>query len=162
MVKIPIEETADFVHVRLLDPDQFGTCRITDLQARLPRGVRAKYCKYKGRDQWATQAYIFTKADGWAREKAVDWAEKHKASLIPFSYFAAFKLEERDGKRYAQIYVIDSSVNRNKWQVTPKARAKALETLLDAPLLARAHAGFNENQIQVPLDNAATPHDLRS
>jgi len=135
VVKIPVEETADFVHVRLLDPDQFGTCRITDLQGRLPRGVRAKYCKYKGRDQWATQAYIFTKADGWTREKAGEWAEKHKAALIPFSYIASFKLEERDSKRFAQIYVIDSSVNRNKWQVTPKARAKALETLLDAPLL---------------------------
>jgi len=132
---MPIEESSEFVHVRIMDPDQFETCRITDLQGRLPRGVRAKYCKYKGRDQWATQAYIFTKADGWTREKAVDWAEKHKAALIPFSYFASFKLEERDGKHFAQIYVIDSSVNRNKWQVTPKARAKALETLLNAPLL---------------------------
>jgi len=138
---LPIEETADFIHFRILEPDQFETCRITDLQGRLPRGIRAKYCKYKGRDQWATQAYIFTKADGWTREKAVDWAEKHKASLIPFSYFAAFKLEERNGKRYAQIYVIDSSVNRNKWQVTPKARAKALETLLNAPLLGPPELG---------------------
>jgi len=135
VIEIPIDETADFVHIRLMDPDQFETCRISDLQGRLPRGVRAKYCKYKGRDQWATQAYIFTKAQGWSRDKAVDWAEKHKAALIPFSYIAAFKLEERDGKRYAQIYVIDSSVNLNKWQVTPKARAKALETLLNAPLL---------------------------
>jgi len=118
-----------------MDPGQFETCKTTGLQGRLPRGVRAKYCKYKGRDQWATQAYIFTKAEGWTREKAVDWAEKHKAALIPFSYFAGFKLEERDGKHFAQIYVIDSSVNRNKWQVTSKARAKALETLLDAPLL---------------------------
>jgi len=132
---LPIEETGDFIHYRILDPGLFETCRITDLQGRLPRGVRAKYCKYKGRDQWATQAYIFTKAEGWTRKKAVDWAEKHKAALIPFNYIAAFKLEERDGKRYAQIYVIDSSVNRNKWQVTAKARAKALETLLNAPLL---------------------------
>jgi len=132
---LPIEETADFIHIRILDPAQFETCRITDLQGKLPKGIRAKYCRYKGRNQWATQAYIFTKAEGWTRDKAVDWAEKHRASLIPFSYFAAFKLEERDGKRYAKIYVIDSSVNLNKWQVTSKARAKALETLLNAPLL---------------------------
>ena len=152
MVNIPIEETSEFLHVRLMDPDQFETCRITDLQGRLPRGVRAKYCKYKGRDQWATQAYIFTKADGWTREKAVDWAEKHKAALIPFSYFASFKLEERDGKHYAQIYVIDSSVNRNKWQVTPKARAKALVTLLDAPLLGPpelAHKALAQGDLAV-------------
>jgi len=82
VVKIPIEETADFVHVRLLDPDQFGTCRITGLQGRLPRGVRAKYCKYKGRDQWATQAYS---------EKG-DYPKRHSSSstmrsLYIYAYF---------------------------------------------------------------------------
>jgi hypothetical protein len=57
------------------------------------------------------------------------------ASQVAFVYQATFEPYEMQGKRFAKIRVIDLSPNENKWQVTASARARALKTLLDSPLV---------------------------
>jgi hypothetical protein len=73
---------------------------------------------------------------------------KSKQSLrkVSFAYQATFEPYEEQGKHLAKIHVIDLAptleTKDGKWQVTATARAKALKTLLDAPLLGqigRAH-----------------------
>jgi hypothetical protein len=64
---------------------------------------------------------------------------------IDFVYQASFEPYEEQGKRLAKIQVIDLDPNRNNWQVTPSARAKALKTLLDSPLLGPPPEGERGN-----------------
>ena len=74
---------------------------------------------------------------------------KSKQSLrkIAFAYQATFEPYEEQGKHLAKIHVIDLAPNLNKWQVTPTARAKALKTLLDSPLLGPPPPGERGNVI---------------
>lgn len=66
---------------------------------------------------------------------------------VSFSYQATFEPYEEQGKHLAKIHVIDLAPNLNKWQVTPTARAKALKTLLDSPLLGPPPDGEKGNVI---------------
>jgi hypothetical protein len=74
---------------------------------------------------------------------------KSKQSLrkVSFAYQATFEPYEEQGKHLAKIHVIDLAPNKNKWQVTPAARAKALKTLLDSPLLGPPPDGQKGNVI---------------
>ena len=54
---------------------------------------------------------------------------------IRVAYHASFQPFERQGRLFAKIYVIDPNPNLNRWRVTPEAQRRALESLLDAPLL---------------------------
>jgi hypothetical protein len=66
---------------------------------------------------------------------------------VGFVYQATFEPFEQQGKRLAKIQVIDLGPNRNDWQVTATARAKALKTLLDSPLLGPSPDGEKGNVI---------------
>lgn len=66
---------------------------------------------------------------------------------VSFVYQAGFEPYEEQGKRLARIRVIDLAPNENKWQVTAPARAKALNTLLDSPLLGPPPEGERGNVI---------------
>ncbi|MGD0175813.1 MAG: hypothetical protein ABSC50_03190 [Candidatus Bathyarchaeia archaeon] len=74
---------------------------------------------------------------------------KAKQSLrkVSFAYQATFEPYEEQGKHLAKIHVIDLAPNKNKWQVTAPARAKALKTLLDSPLLGPPPDGEKGNVI---------------
>jgi len=66
---------------------------------------------------------------------------------VSFAYQATFEPYEEQGKHLAKIHVIDLAPNLNKWQVTATARAKALKTLLDAPLLGEPAPGERGNVV---------------
>ncbi len=59
-----------------------------------------------------------------------------KGMEVSFSYLAKTEPLERDGKHYAQIYVIDTTKNRAGWKVTDEALKNALSSLLGKPLIA--------------------------
>jgi transposase-like protein len=75
---------------------------------------------------------------------------------VSFSYQATFEPYEEQGKHLAKIHVIDLAPNLNKWQVTATARAKALKSLLDAPLLGPPPDGERGNVIGGP---PGSPHE---
>jgi len=66
---------------------------------------------------------------------------------ISFAYQATFEPYEEQGKHLAKIHVIDLAPNLNKWQVSATARAKALKSLLDAPLLGPPAPGERGNVV---------------
>jgi len=63
---------------------------------------------------------------------------------------------EKQGKLYAKIYVIDPNPNLNKWRVTPEAQRRALETLLQAPLLGPPPPG---EAGEIPGGPPGSPHE---
>ena len=81
---------------------------------------------------------------------------KQSLRKVSFAYQATFEPYEEQGKHLAKIHVIDLAPNLNKWQVTPAARAKALKTLLDSPLLGPPPAGEKGNVIGGP---PGSPHE---
>lgn len=89
--------------------------------------------------------------DGMTRDEAMKACghikAKQNSRKVSFSYQATFEPYEEQGKHLAKIHVIDLAPNLNKWQVTPTARAKALKTLLDSPLLGPPAPGERGNVI---------------
>jgi len=74
------EETEDFVHVRVRDPDLFvdGSFRTIDVDAE--KGVTAVVGKLKSDPDGAmvVQKYVFSKEKGWTMENAEAWVKEHK------------------------------------------------------------------------------------
>jgi hypothetical protein len=79
--------------------------------------------------------------------KMCEAMQKMTARRVGFVYQATFEPYEEQGKHLAKIHVIDLAPNKNDWQVTAPARAKALRTLLDAPLLGPSPDGEKGNVI---------------
>jgi len=79
------EETEEFVHVRVRDPDLFveGSFRTIDVDAE--KGVKAVVGKLKSDPEGAMvmQKYVFAKEKGWTMEKAEAWVKEHKDSALP-------------------------------------------------------------------------------
>jgi len=79
------EETEDFVHVRVRDPDLFvdGSFRSIDIDAE--RGVKAVVGKLKSDPKGAmvVQKFVFAKEKNWTMEKAEAWIKEHKDSALP-------------------------------------------------------------------------------
>ena len=75
---------------------------------------------------------------------------------VSFSYQATFEPYEEQGKHLAKIHIIDLAPNLNKWQVSATARAKALKSLLDAPLLGPPAPGERGNVVGGP---PGAPHE---
>ncbi len=88
---------------------------------------------------------------GMSKEDAVKACghlkSKQSSRKVSFAYQASFEVYEEQGKHLAKIHVIDLAPNKNDWQVTAPARAKALKTLLDAPLLGPPPEGEKGNVI---------------
>jgi hypothetical protein len=100
-------------------------------------------------DQESCVAAHMKKGLSEAAAKRICSQLKPKQSLrkVAFAYQATFEPYEEQGKHLAKIHVIDLAPNKNKWQVTPTARAKALTTLLDSPLLGPPPDGQRGNVI---------------
>jgi len=58
----------------------YETCRTTDFGGRLPKGMKAIYCKVKGQDKWEVQSFLFPK-DQWTEQEARKWFNEHKSEF---------------------------------------------------------------------------------
>jgi hypothetical protein len=81
-VAVDPEETEDFVHIRVKDPDLFvdGSFRTIDIDAK--KGIKAVIGKLKSDPKGSTvvQKFIFDKSKDWTMEKAQTWIKEHKDS----------------------------------------------------------------------------------
>ena len=77
------EETEEFVHIRVRDPDLFvdESFRMIDIDAE--KGVKAVVGKLKSDPEGSmvVQKYVFAKEKGWTMEKAEAWVKEHKDSV---------------------------------------------------------------------------------
>lgn len=81
---------------------------------------------------WAAVKQQWTQEDGqWVR----------RGAAIAFTYLAHVQPLDDEEKRYVEIYVIDTTANQARWQVTDDALDKALSSLIGKPLLAYPNHG---------------------
>ncbi len=107
-------------------------------------------------DEESCVAHFKAKGHDDATARKMCQQMKKGARKVGFVYQATFKPYEEQGKHLAKIHVIDLAPNKNEWQVTAPARAKALKTLLDAPLLGPPPDGEKGNVIGGP---PGSPHE---
>ena len=151
--RMPVEETENFVHVRVRDPSLYDTCRMTDFNGKLPRGVKANYCKRKDNGTWETESYVFSKID-WTKEKAVAWADQHKPAAQSlgqacFAYAARFEPQIVEGKRFVKVWNLDTSTCNNAWGVTQEAQDEALGTFVSEHNVLLGPPGLSGEHVQV-------------
>jgi hypothetical protein len=74
------EETEEFVHIRIRDPNLFvdGSFRTIEIDA--DKGIKAVIGKLKSDPKGSTvvQKFIFDKSKDWTMEKAQTWVREHK------------------------------------------------------------------------------------
>ncbi len=78
----PWEETADNIRSGHGSVQDAETCRTTDFNGRLPKGIQAVYCKSKTSGDWYVQSYLFPKKEGWTMEKAKTWFNAHNDANV--------------------------------------------------------------------------------
>ena len=105
------EETKTHIHIPLIqNTGQFETCRTTDFEGKLPKGVQAVYCKYKDSEKWTIQKYIFTKKQDWTMAKAKKWVKQHKGDETEMTenavidFFGNSEHLKTRVKRFVEIY----------------------------------------------------------
>jgi phage I-like protein len=78
---MPVDVTENYIRIRVEDPDQFEKFRMITIPPDKPElGIKAVYGKYKDRDEWAIQSYLFDK-EKWTKDEAVQWVkDNHKKS----------------------------------------------------------------------------------
>ena len=152
-IQKPVEETEEFIHVRVRDPNDFveGSLRTTDFGGRLPKGVQAVQGKLKDSGEWATQKFIFRKADGWTSEKAQAWAKDHRdliaelslvgKSLLVIAPITAHKIEStgKARKLVTEGWASTGDLDRDQEIIEPTAWTKTLESYMQNPVVRFMH-----------------------
>jgi hypothetical protein len=79
------EETEDFIHVRVRDPEGFVDDSFRTIEIDAEKGIKAVVGKLKSDPEGAmvVQKYIFAKEKDWTLDKAEAWVKEHKDSAIP-------------------------------------------------------------------------------
>ncbi len=79
------EETEEFVHIRVRDPDLFVDGGFRTIAIDADKGIKAVIGKLKSDADGDTvvQKFIFAKAKDWTMEKAEAWVKEHKDSALP-------------------------------------------------------------------------------
>jgi len=78
---MPWEETDDFIRSGHGDKNKYSTCRTTTFDDKLPKGIKAVYCKRKDNSKWEIQSYLFPKSQGWNMGNAKSWFKSHNKSI---------------------------------------------------------------------------------
>lgn len=89
--------------------------------------------QYDG-DEEKAFATAWTAVKTWWKREDDRWVRR--GSEISFTYLAQVKPLLDDERHYAEIYVIDTTANKARWQVTDEALKNALGSLIGKPLLA--------------------------
>ena len=146
-------ETEDFVHLENPEysEDDFRKTEAGKVNVvgtiNLGRGIQARLALLKGPgDKTGIYVYLFSKKDpySWTLGKATEWLQAHRQAAFSFDYQASVEVYD-PARHLAKILVIDTTANKNRWQVTDDALTRALGTLVGAPLIAYPdHSGIVE------------------
>jgi len=94
-----------------------------------------------GEEEGERRFYAWLRSRGYDETKSMAWNLRREAELS-IAYTASISPLEAEK---AEIYVIDTTLNGNRWMVTEEALKKALETLKGAPLLGPPEQGHRSN-----------------
>ena len=87
---LPWEETDQYIRSGHRSPHDFEPDSFRTITLSEDEGLKAIVGKPKGKDTMEVQSYLFDKSKGWTLEKAKEWFEKHKESLVKGHYTAVF------------------------------------------------------------------------
>lgn len=108
---------------------------------RILESFREEYGEGEGERRF----YAWLRKHGYDETRSMAWNLKRMESALSFSYAAG--VTPLEAERKAEIYVIDTTMNGNRWMVTEEAVKKALETLRGAPLLGPPELGHRSNRV---------------
>lgn len=143
---------------RLVEPNQVDVVG-SEEREHDGKKYRVIFAKPKGGDGSVEQAYRYP-ADGWSESEArahcrahdgilFEPATGHEAGVELRFWAAVHSIETREEKRLATFYLLNTSLNRNRWRVTDKALEDALPTLLNKAL--NCISGYRVDHVQDPL-----------
>jgi hypothetical protein len=151
---MPWEETDEFIRSGHRSPSEFQDGSFRTIWISESEGIKAIIGKPKGKTTTEVQSYLFLKEKGWTMEKAKNWFREHyKAeaeSGVELTFMAAIHSIASQGDHLATFYVMNTSLNRNRWKVTDEALEAALPSLLGKIL--GCIPGYRVNHVHKPLD----------
>jgi regulator of replication initiation timing len=120
---------------------------------------RVIFCKPKGGDGSIEQAYRYP-VEEWSESEARAHCRAHdgilfepatgRASSVELRFWASVhSIETGEEQRLATFYIMNTSLNRNRWKVTDKALEDALSTLLNKAL--NCIPGYRVDHVHEPL-----------
>ncbi|MGC8850200.1 MAG: hypothetical protein ACP5QI_06985, partial [Candidatus Bathyarchaeia archaeon] len=96
-----------------------------------------------GEEEGERRFWAWIRSRGYDETRSMAW-NLRKVGVLDFTYMAGVRPLEAEK---AEIYVIDTTLNGNRWMVTEEALRKALETLRRAPLVGPPELGHRSNRI---------------
>lgn len=78
---MPWETTDNYIRSGHKDPNLYSTCRTTSFEDKLPKGIKAVYCKRKDNGEWETQSFLFPLSEGWNEAEAKVWFNAHSKEI---------------------------------------------------------------------------------
>ena len=104
---------------------------------------RKEHPEDSGKELCAKIAWAAVRKDGYHQDSKGHWVQGMNERNI--TYLASIQPLQAEGKRLAQVYVIDPTLNRAGWKAKPEAIARAKESLLSQPLLYEPGPGEEAN-----------------
>ena len=110
---------------------------------KILESFKEEYGEEKGeRIFWA-----WVRKHGYDETRSMAWnVGREQGELLAFNYIASIQPLDAE-KRLAKVFIIDATVNKNKWMVTPEAKAKALESLIGLPLMGPPELGHKSTRV---------------
>ncbi len=143
---------------RLVEPNQVDVVG-SEEREHDGKKYRVIFGKPKGGDGSVEQAYRYP-VDGWSESEARAHCRAHDGILfepatgheagVELRFWASIHSIETGAEgRLATFYLLNTSLNRNRWRVTDKALEDALPTLLNKAL--NCIPGYRVNHVHEPL-----------
>ncbi|MBT0160741.1 hypothetical protein G4O51_12245 [Candidatus Bathyarchaeota archaeon A05DMB-2] len=140
MVKIPWEETDQYIRSGHRNPEDFEPDSLRTITLSEEEGIKAIIGKPKGKDTTEVQSYLFDRSKTWNLEKAKEWFEQHCEDLKPVKehvhVILPFKVLEKIVDKPLRIrgIAITSGMSRNFNIYTPEELQGFANKLVSAPI----------------------------
>jgi len=139
VVKIPWEETDEYIRSGHRSPEDFEPESLRTIALSEEEGIKAVIGKPKGKDTTEVQSYLFSLEKGWTLEKAKVWFEKHRENVKVREHVSAvlpFKVLEKIVDKPLKIrgVVMTAGMSRNFNIYTPEELQAFTQRLVSAPV----------------------------
>jgi hypothetical protein len=140
VVKIPWEETDQYIRSGHRNPEDFEPDSLRTITLSEEEGIKAIIGKPKGKDTTEVQSYLFDRSKTWNLEKAKEWFEQHREGLKPvrehIHAVLPFKVLEKIVDKPLRIrgIAITAGMSRNLNIYTPEELQSFANKLVSAPI----------------------------
>jgi len=140
VVKIPWEETDQYIRSGHRSPEDFEQDSLRTITLSEEEGIKAIIGKPKGKDTTEVQSYLFDRSKTWNLDKAKEWFEQHREGLKPvrehIQAILPFKVLEKIVDKPLRIrgIAITAGMSRNLNVYMPEELQNFANKLVSAPI----------------------------